>query len=340
MSTERPSTRAALLALLRKGHVLTQREMTERLSIDSKRQARRLIRQLRKDGVSLEERQRDREKEYFLRPEEWSTGVQLDLTEREALALVLAAGAARSGLGPAPLEASLEGAFENLIESLPRLSTFEPGSLMDQLHFGEAASVEVDPEVFTGLVRALSNRCSLEIDYYSASSDTRYQGRRIDPWGLAVRGDAWLCVAHDYRHDERRDFNLTRIEALRPHWPESNGGDYRVPDDFDLEMYFVDRFEALDAEDVYEVRLLLESEVVPYFESKRYHRTQQLHPDDPVLADDRDRVVVSYEVAGLEEMAAFVRSWGPRVMVLDPPELAERIAADARTVAARYDAAD
>ena len=335
-------THLRLLSLLREGHALTQAEITDRLPIESKRQARRLVKKLKRAGVPIKEARRGRKKEYRLPPGEWDAAVRLDLTEREALALLLAAGAAESGLGPAPLEGALAGATESLVEGLPSgVDTFEPSSLMEQVHFGEAASVDVDPEVFIALIEALTNRRSIEIDYYSASSDTLHEGRRVDPWGLAMRGDAWLCVAHDYRSGERRDFNLARIQEVRPHWPESNGGDYQVPEEFDLELYFIDRFESLDAETVYEVRLLLEKEVVPYFESKSYHRTQQLHREDPALEESdleegSERAVASFEVAGLEEIAAFVRSWGTGVKVLSPPELAERIAEEARAVAEQY----
>lgn len=327
-------THLQLLSLLRNGEVLTQAEMTERLPIGSKRQARRLIKKLKKAGVPLETSRRGPKKEYRLPPEQWETRLRLDLTEREALALLLAAWAAASGLGPAPLKDALRRATRGLVDGLPTsVTTFEPSSLMSQLHFGEAASVEVDPDVFVNLVDALSNRRTIEIDYYSASSDRRYEGRRIDPWGLAVRGDTWLCVADDERSGERRDFNLTRIERVQPHDPESNGGDYRIPEDFDLELYFIDRFESLAAEEVYEVRLLVEPNAVPYFESKSYHRTQQIHKAE----GEGDRAIVSYEVAGLEEIAAFVRSWGTDMKVLTPPELAERVADEARKVAARYD---
>lgn len=327
-------TQYQLLSLLRDGEALTQGEMTERLSISSKRQARRLVTKLEEAGVPLQTSRRGQEKEYRLPPEQWETNVRMDLTEREALSLLLAAWAATSGLGPAPLKEALQEATRALAESLPAsVSTFEPGSLTDQLHFGEAASVEVEPEVFMKLIEALSNRRSIEIDYYSASSDRYYEGRKVDPWGLAVRGDAWLCVADDHRSGERRDFNLTRIEAVRPRFTDSNGGDYRIPDGFDLELYFIDRFETLDAEEVYEVRLLVEPSAVAYFESKSYHRTQQVHEEE----GGPGQAVVSYEVAGLEEISAFVRSWGTSVKVLHPPTLAERVAKEARQVAARYE---
>ena len=332
---EEQPTHAQLLALLQEGDALTQTEMTERLPISSKRQARRLVKKLEQAGVPIETHQRGREKEYGLPPGEWMSGAPLDLTERQALALLLAAGAAESGLGPAPLTKALKGATQRLVDGLQRsIITFEPGSLMSQLHFGEAASVQVNPEVFMELIGALSNRRTIEIDYYSASSDTSYEGRAIDPWGLAVRGDAWLCVANDHRSGERRDFNLTRIEAVRPRFAESNGGDYRIPDEFDLELHFVDRFESLAADQVYEAHLLVDADAVPYFRSKSYHRTQQIHEDK----GDGDQIVVSYEVAGLEEIAAFVRSWGTSVTVLQPSELSTRIAAEAREVANQYDA--
>lgn len=327
-------THLQLLALLRRGEALTYAEMTERLSIGSKRQARRLVKKLTEAGLPLETGRRGHKKEYYLPPEEWNASARLDLTEQEALALLLAAGAAESGLGPAPLKEALSGATQSLVGSLPgSIATFDPGSLMEQLHFGEASSVEVDPEVFTGLVEALSNRRAVEIDYYSASSDRTYEGRQIDPWALAVRGDAWLCVAHDYRSGERRDFNLARIESIRPRHPKSNGGDYRIPESFDLEIYFSGRFESLEGTEAYEVRLLVEPGVLPYFESKTYHRTQQIHGE----RREDGRGVVSYEVMGLEEIASFVRSWGTSVKVLHPPELADQIAEEARQMAARYE---
>lgn len=47
-------------------------------------------------------------------------------------------------------------------------------------------------------------------------------------------------------------------------------------------------------------------------------------------------MVVSYDVRGLEEISAWIRSWGPKVRVVEPEVLAERIAKEARQTAARY----
>jgi predicted DNA-binding transcriptional regulator YafY len=331
---ERRSTRAELLRLFRHGHILTYEEVTEHLPITSERHARRLINQIRSAGVAIRESKRGRKKEFSLAPEDrYADAVELNLTEQEALALVVAVDAARSGLGQVPLQEALESGFETLIEAMSSsIATFEPALLTRHLHFGEAASSAVDPGVFLDLVEALSNRQTVSIDYHTARSDTYHKGRPIEPWGLAVRGNAWLCVARDPEKDAMRDFNLSRIENVRPADPSSRGGDYAIPSDFDLEMHFIDRFEALEGKEVFLIRLLVEPSCVPYFRSKRYHRTQQIHEEE-----GGEGVVVSYEVAGLDEIASFVRSWGIGVMVLDPPELAERIAVEAQKVADQYD---
>jgi len=341
MSTSLQPSRSLdkLHALLKRGARLTTAEIIERLDV-TRRHARRLVRQLREEhDLPIEGEREGREKRFFLPETEWQAAdVALDLTEREALALVLAAKAARSNDG-APLAGALQGVLGRLIDDLSgSVMTFEPDALMDHLHIGAAASVTVDPEVFLTLLRAISHRRRVAIDYHKASTDTYQEGRTIEPWGLAERGGAWMCVARDPAKaqargdDGMRDFNLARIDAVRRADPDSRGGDYTIPGDFDLELYFIDRFEALDDTTVHEVRLLVEPDRLPYFRSKQYHRTQQIHDEE----GEAERAVVSYEVAGLDEIAAFVRSWGPGVTVLDPPELAERIADDARAVAARY----
>ena len=103
------------------------------------------------------------------------------------------------------------------------------------------------------------------------------------------------------------------------------------PDDFDPDLYFHGRFGALSGE-TRVVRLLVEPDVAHLFREKDYDESQ-------VTEEERadGRLVVSFEVAGLEDMASWVRSWGPSVTVLDPPELAERIAEEARQVAVRYE---
>ena len=103
------------------------------------------------------------------------------------------------------------------------------------------------------------------------------------------------------------------------------------PDDFDADLYFHERFGALGGE-TRVVRLLVEPDAARYFREKSYHSSQ-------VVEEEREdgRLVVSFEVEGLEDITSWAQSWGLSVKVLDPPELAERIAEEARRVAVRYE---
>jgi len=333
MSIKPRPTRAELLALLRKGHALTQDEMTERLSIDSTRQVRRHLNRLEEAGLSIKRRRRGRKTEFYLPPEELAVAdAPVPLTEQQALALVVAAEAGRAALAPTPLADPLAAGFEQLLDRLDRASgTYDLGRLREQWHFGtEPAASTFAAEVFDALVTALNQGHPVRIAYESAHASDAPRERTISPLVMAAPGGSWRCVAYCHYREAPRDFTLSRIDAITV-LEEAVAVD--PPADFDPDLYFRERFGALGGEPAV-VRLLVEPDVAHLFREKDYHRSQ-------VTEEEREdgRLVVSFEVAGLEDMAAWVRSWGPSVTVLDPPELAEQVAAEARRVAARYDAA-
>ena len=330
MSIETRPTRAELLALLRQGQALTLSEMTECLPIDSKRQVRRHLNRLREAGVSIQEEARGREKVFFLPPEELAVvDAPVSLTERQALALVVAAEAGRAALAPTPLAEPLKAGFGKLLDRLDRASgTYDLGRLREQWHFGtEPAASTFDGDAFDTLVKALNEGRPVRIAYEPAHASDAPRKRTISPLMMAAPGGSWRCVAYCHYREAPRDFTLSRI------------GDITLvtddvatrPDDFDPDLYFHERFGALGGE-TRVVRLLVEPDAARYFREKSYHSSQVVEE-----ARDDGRLVVSYEVEGLEDMTSWVQSWGLSVKVLDPPELAERIAEEARRVAVRYE---
>lgn len=327
-----PSTLERLHRLLRVGTPLTLSDIEERLGV-SKRHARRLVNEIKRAGLPLDVEKRGREKEYRVPPEEQLAAIELDLSEREALALVLAAAVATSGPGPVPLGDALQRAFGQVTDALSsRVVTFEPDDLKKQIYVREAGSVEVDGELFLTLLRAIANRRRLVMDYHTASTGTHHKGRALEPWALVRLGSAWMCVARDPEKEAMRDFNLARMSNVGPADPGSRGGDYRIPEDFDPEIYLSGRFESLSGTDPYTVRLRVGPDQAPYFQSKAYHRTQLIEQEEA-----SGHLVVSYEVTGLEEITSFVRSWGTGVQVLDPPELREQIKREAKKIRAMYE---
>jgi predicted DNA-binding transcriptional regulator YafY len=330
-SLSRRSTAGRLLDCFRDGEALTRAEIANRLDV-SKRHAKRLIETIRDEGVAVEERRRGRAKEYMVPPgEQKGPTVSVDLTEREAMALVLASKASESALSATPLIDPLTAAFGQLVGEMPSsVATFEPEAVTDHLHFFEASSASIAPGVLQTLFRAISGHRKVYVDYYTASRDSWTEGRPISPWTIAVRGDTWLCVGHCHKREATRDFNLARMK--NPCLADKSERPVRPGEDFDAEVYFTGRFESLAGDAPRFVKLHVREDCAQYFLDKEYHPTQQAERLEDGSA------LVTYDVAGLDEIASFVRSWGPKVKVLEPAALAERIAEEARAMAGLYDA--
>jgi len=328
MPLHRETTLSRFYDLLADGHVLTTAEASERLGV-TKRQVRRLAHQLRDHDVPLQTRQNGREKAYLLPASERAVpDIPVDLTERQLLALVVAAQTARAKLRPTPLAPHLTDAIGALQAAHPDPAlSFEAHTEPARWHFSDAPSVPLDADVFWTLRGAASAQQPVRIDYYSASSDRASMGRKIDPLMIAERRGSWLCVAYCHQRQDVLDFSMAAISSVR----RCEGEHFTPPASFDRSSYFAGRFGAVAGETTHTVRLLVESDRAPYFRRKVYHPTQE-------IAETREdgRIVVRYAVDGLDEIAAWVRSWGAGVKVLAPRALAEQIAAEAKAVRDRY----
>lgn len=333
-----PDASDRILALLGARPGLTQREVAQGASL-SVRHARRVLQALARQGQVADEAD-GAARRYSLAPGAQAAAPVPEMTEAECEALAVAALAARALLAPTPLMAPLDRAADKLRTAwMADVLLFEPEADLAHWSFdgatgGEAPALAAD--VFRALVRAARERRAVVADYYTASRQTLTPGRRLVPLGLVVRSGSWLVAAVDAggpldRGGTRpvKDFALAGFHHVADAGPATN--DDGVPSDFSLSLHVRDRFGALAGE-VETVRLLVETDAVPYFERKLYHPTQQI---EGVQADGR--AVVSYEVGGLDAAAAFVLSWGPKVRVLEPVRLAKQVSESLRAALDRYD---
>jgi predicted DNA-binding transcriptional regulator YafY len=323
--TRESSPKEKLLGLLNEGREATLDELSSLLGI-TRRHVRRLLNEVEEEGRSIQERWEGGMKRFSLAPEDRSVPAgQIDLTERELQALTVAASAAQATLRPTPFGNQLQEAVRKLLRASGMIFSFEPSWQPEIWHFDASVSSNVDPEVFWAVAKA-ANKCeTLAVDYYSASTGKFSSGRRIDPLVIAEQGGSWLLAAYCHENQEVLDFSIPAIEAAEP-----TGEYFSRPEDFDPEVYFEERFHALRGEGEREVTLAVEEEKAEYFRRKTYHPSQ--------VVEDREKggITVTFETSSLDDVAAFVRSWGPGVKVVSPEELAERIAAEARQVAKSY----
>ncbi len=309
------------------GRIFSVDDLCEELG-RTERTVRRILRELCEQGAPIESETRSGGKKYFYIREE---NRELPLVHRlrfnteEIQALWVAVQAARSVLAPTPLLAPLDTAFDTLKSALPKRSVgFHIVEQAQQWHFGTAAMTELQHEVFTLLQKARAERQSVRFDYITASTGRLSQNRKVDPYGFALRGTTWLLIGFCHTRKAIRDFAIADISNIRLcNAAEEECIDYDIPKDFDLDLHFRDRFNALASGEPYTVRLLVEQNRAQYFRRKLYHPTQQIeveHPDG--------RIEVSYEVLGLDEIRAFIQGWGSYLKVLEPEELVGMIRED------------
>lgn len=323
-----PPTRVRLHKALSRGRRITQQEASEELGV-SARQVRRVVRDLRQNGIPVQETFEDRRRVYYLEPGEWHSGtITLDLPERQLLSLLVATQAAQPTLSPTPLAEDLDAASTSLQEALGgRVVSFIPAFEAERWHFNRATSVDIDPDVFWALKRAIADQHPVYIDYYSASRGAWSRNRKIDPLMFAVRRGAWLCVAYCHEREATIDFNQVGIEQIEVAGDEH----FTPPSGFDRDQYFEGRFGALAGGDAHEVALQVTEELVPYFERKFYHPTQEVSS-----VEREEGVKVTFQVQGLKEIGSFILSWGPGVEILRPEALKDRVAKQAQAVAEQY----
>jgi predicted DNA-binding transcriptional regulator YafY len=321
-----PSSRAQFYEALSRGRRLTQRRASKLLDV-SPRQVRNLVKELRDRGVPVQADFTDRERIYYLKPKDWyAETVSLDLTEQQLMALLVATQAARPTLAPTPLLDALNEASDTLEKELePRVDTFIPSFESERWHFSRAVSSDLDPDIFWALKSAIADCHPVLVDYYSAYREAWSRDRKINPLLFAVRKGAWLCVAYCHERATCLDFNLVDIKSVTVCENER----YTPPSNFDQSQYFEGRFGALEGDSLSKVILRVESRLARYFKRKQYHPTQ-------TIDEGSEGIQVTFQVRGLEEIASFVRSWGSGVEVIEPPELAERIVADAQAVINTY----
>ena len=108
----------------------------------------------------------------------------LDLTPDEMRALQVAVAAVRSEPG--------------------RHAIWKLGGALDDERPAVSAVIPERPEL-PAIRTAVSSRAPIEFGY-------RGEDRKLDPWGLLLRGGFWYVIGHDHVRNERRTFRVDRFD--------------------------------------------------------------------------------------------------------------------------------
>ena len=183
-----------------------------------------------------------------------------------------------------------------------------------------------DPDRFRAIDGAIRRHLRVQMRYYSASSQVE-SDREVDPYHLVSIDGKWFLVAFCHRHAEIRMFATPRIRSWNP-----TDRHFDLPESFCIREYLARSIGMLRGGDdeSYTVRLRFRGEAV------RYVREQTWHPSQTAEATPEGDWLVQLEVSHLREVERLALSWGADCLVLDPPELRDRVAQNLARAAAQY----
>lgn len=323
-----PDISDRILALIADGTSDTQPAIAARLGI-SERTLRRHLRRLVTEHLATERRIGSR-KSYALGPLGDTLQSLPLLMEAEVEALTIAALAARGTLAPTPLGRYLQTATEKLQRTwVDDVFSFEPEYESERWDFGGNPDQPFDTDHFRTLVEAIRGSYEVQVDYFTASRQKLTTGRRLWPLGVLVRKGSWMIAAAEPDSALVKDFALRGFRKVEAH----PAAVFDMPRGFSLHAHAGRRFGALASGGEHTVRLEVSHEALPYFDRKAYHASQRITRQGNGSAE------ATLTVEGLDDICAWILSWGDKVRVLEPAHLAARVRDAHRAAADLYSSA-
>ena len=156
--------------------------------------------------------------------------------------------------------------------------------------------------------------------------------RIVRPYGLLFQHGHWYLVGHDETRDDVRVFRVERMEEPRPNTNRPHTPDYEIPAEFTLDE-FRDReaWELGSGDDgVLNARVKFEFPLSLWADRNGLGQLES--------EDEQGNSIRSFEVRQVDPFLRWILSQRGEARVLEPAELADRVADLAREVMAVYGA--
>jgi len=168
---------------------------------------------------------------------------------------------------------------------------------------------------------AVAQRSSIEFSYRGAS-------RRVDPWGVLLRGGFWYVVGHDHVRDAKRTFRVDRFDGGAAAIAVGEPGAFHRPDSFDPRTAFPSDPKQIGhaPDDGVDARVLIDGLRAGAVE-------RELGSDRVVERLDNGDIEVIVPATNVDAFRSWVLGLLEHAVVLGPPDIRDDIVAWLRAVA-------
>jgi predicted DNA-binding transcriptional regulator YafY len=242
-------------------------------------------------------------------------------TADEASALSLG-GKLVDHLTDASLSKQMSSALQKIRSVLPRerqdyLERLERSTVV--VSRGSSADPRLKSEALIPIQRALAERRVLTIKY-QGKERSELTHRRVEPLGLVYYADNWHLIAFCRLRRDVRDFRTDRISSF-----ELASEIFPPHENFSLKKYL----ESCKENKFEMAYVRFDLDVMDRVRREPYCGTLEERPD-------HDGVVVTMLACSMDRLSSWILSFGEAAEVLAPKELRDRVAGEAKKVAAKY----
>lgn len=249
----------------------------------------------------------------------------ITLSTGELFALTLGARMLESYAG-SPYRDDLQSAIARLSERLPEQTWVDLQQVADErILFRSGAETNLDAEIWHKLEEACRLQKTVQMTYYTASSNST-SDRKIDPYLLHIyRGTNPYVIGFCHTRQAVRWFRVDRIQHLEVlaeifvQDPAFDAKDH-------LELIFQHEVGAVPVN----VVIWFDVRTAPYIRERRWHPTQTLqeHPNGAVT--------LRMTVRGLNDVKRWVLGYGKGAIVQQPPELVDLVKQEVEGMLRQY----
>ena len=247
----------------------------------------------------------------------------VQINEGELLALLVARKALEQYQGT-PYHAQLAHAFDKLAAGLNDEISFSPGGTLGNVSFHQAGLGRSDLKLFEKIARAVNQSLEVAFEYRKPASPSG-ETRRVQPYHLANRENAWYLVGFDLERKALRNFALARMKGLA-----LSERRFTRPADFSPERHFGKAFGAFVGTGDYRVVIRFSATAAGQVRERFWHESQETTD----LPDGSLEFTV--QLGGLDEILRWILGWGEHAEVLAPAELRQLVCDQAARTARLY----
>jgi proteasome accessory factor B len=247
----------------------------------------------------------------------------VQVSEGELLALLVAQKALELYRGT-PYHDQLAHAFDKLATGLKDQISFSPAGSLANVSFHQLGPSKSDLKIFEQLSRAVLRGFEIELTYRKAQSRTA-ETRRLQPYHLANRENAWYVVGFDQERGALRSFAVSRIERVA-----ITAKRFAKPTEFSAEQYFAASFGAYVGSGEHRVVIRFQPSAAAQIRERFWHESQ-------VTVELPDGgVELRLNLSSLAEVQRWALSWAEQAEVVSPPELRDRVTKSVKAMAKQY----